>query len=268
MNDVSSMSGVHPSAVVEAGAKIGKGVRIGPFTHIGADAVIDDGVVIHSNVVITGRTHIGAGTQIFSFAAIGGPPQDTSYRDEPTSVVIGPKCIIREHATVHRGTARGRKVTTVGAECMLMVASHVAHDCVVGDHVVLVNQATIGGHCEVGSHTILGGLSAVLQRIRIGEHAFISGLSGVPVDVIPYALAVGHRAELAGLNIVGLKRRGFDRPTIHALRAAYQEIFSREGTRAQRLDRIEKEYGEIPSVRTMIEFVRASGDRPLCSPRD
>lgn len=262
------MSQVHPTAIVEAGAKVGKGVRIGPFSHIGADAVIEDGVVIHSHVMITGRTRIGAGTQIFSFAAVGGPPQDISYRDEPTSVVIGPKCIIREHATVHRGTARSRKVTTVGAECMLMVASHVAHDCVVGDHVVLVNQATIGGHCEIGSHTILGGLSAVLQRTRIGAHAFISGLTGVAVDVIPFASAIGARAELAGLNIVGLKRRGFDRPTIHALRATYQEIFGREGTRAQRLDRIEKEYGNIPAVMTIIDFVRAGGDRPLCAPRD
>jgi UDP-N-acetylglucosamine acyltransferase len=151
---------------------------------------------------------------------------------------------------------------------MLMVASHVAHDCVVGDHVVLVNQATIGGHCEVGSYAILGGLAAVLQRTRIGAHAFISGLTGVAADVIPFASAVGTRAELAGLNIVGLKRRGFDRPTIHALRAAYQEIFNREGTRAQRLDRIAEEYGKFPSVMAIVEFVRASGDRPLCAPRD
>jgi UDP-N-acetylglucosamine acyltransferase len=259
---------IHPTAIVADGARIGKGARIGAYSVVGGDVVIEDGVIIHSHVAVSGHTRIGAGCEISSFAAIGGPPQDTSYRNEPTKVVIGPKCIIREYATIHRGTARGRGVTTVGAQCLMMVSAHVAHDCVVGDHVVLVNQATLGGHSEIGDHTILGGLSAIQQRIRIGAHAFIGGLTGVVTDVIPFASAIGQRAELGGLNIVGLKRRGFDRPTIHALRAAYQAIFNGEGTRTTRVDRIAEEYGAIPAVMTMVDFIRAGGDRPLCAPRD
>jgi UDP-N-acetylglucosamine acyltransferase len=262
------MSEIHPTAIVEEGAVIGKNVRIGPFATVGAAVVVEDGAVIHAHAVVSGQTRIGAGTEIFSFAAVGGPPQDTSYKGEPTSVVIGPNCIIREHATVHRGTARGRKVTKIGAGCVLMVASHVAHDCAVGDHVIFVNQATIGGHVEVGDHAILGGLSAVQQRIRIGAHAFVGGLTGAATDVIPFATAIGERAELGGLNIVGLKRRGFDRPTIHALRATYQAIFNGSGTRAERVERIAVEYGNIPAVMMIVDFIRAGGDRPLCSPRD
>ncbi|MEO8668960.1 MAG: acyl-ACP--UDP-N-acetylglucosamine O-acyltransferase [Bauldia sp.] len=262
------MTTIHPTAIVEDGATLGSNVRIGPFAIVGADVVLEDGVSLHAHALVTGRTRIGAGTEIYSFAALGGPPQDVGYRNEPTSLVVGKGCIIREHVTVHRGTATGRKETSIGANCMLMVASHVAHDCVVGDSVVLVNQATIGGHCEVGEHAILGGLSAVKQRIRIGAHAFISGITGVAADVIPFASAVGARAELAGLNIVGLKRRGFDRPTIHALRAAYQAIFTGEGNRAARVERIAEEYGDVPAVMTIVDFVRASGDRPLVAPRD
>lgn len=262
------MTEIHPTAIVEAGAQIGHGAKIGPYSIIGGDVVLEEGVVLHSHVHISGHTRIGAETEIFSFASIGGAPQDTSYRGEPTTVAIGPKCIIREHVTIHRGTVRGRSATKVGAGCMLMVASHVAHDCVVGDRVVLVNQATIGGHVEVGDYAILGGLSAIQQRIRIGAHAFIGGLTGVATDVIPFASAIGMRAELGGLNIVGLKRRGFDRPTIHALRAAYQAVFNRTGTRPDRVERIAEEYGSVPAVMMIVDFIRAGNDRPLCSPRD
>src|SRR5436305_6898797 len=229
------MSDIHPTAIVEDGARLGEGVRIGAYAMVGPDVVLGAGTIVHPHARISGRTEIGAGGRIFSFAAVGGEPQDTSYRDEPTSVVIGSDCIIREYATVHRGTARGRGRTVVGNKCFLMIGAHVAHDCVVADNVLMVNHATLGGHCEVGEHAILGGLAAVQQHCRIGAHAFIGGLTGVPTDVIPFASAIGERARLGGLNIVGLKRRGFDRPTMYALRAAYKAIFSGKGTRLERL---------------------------------
>ncbi len=258
---------IHRSAIVEDGARIGSGVRVGPYAIIERDVVLEDDVVVHSHVVVSGHTTIGTGSQLYPFAAVGGPPQDTSYRDEPTTVVVGPNCIIREHATINRGTARGRGETRIGANCFLMVASHVAHDCVVADRVVLVNNATLGGHVQVGEHAILGGLAAIQQHCRVGAHAFIGGLSGVNADVIPFASAIGERAELGGLNVVGLKRRGYDRPTIHALRAAYQAIFNGGGTRAERVERVAEKYPDVPPVMMMIDFIRESGDRPLCSPR-
>jgi UDP-N-acetylglucosamine acyltransferase len=263
------MQNIHPTAVVEDGAEIGDKVRIGAYAMVGPEVKLGAGVVIHPHAVVTGRTTVGAGTQIHSFAVVGGPPQDLSYRGDPTAVVIGDNCIIREHATIHRGTMRGkRQTTTLGAQCFLMVGSHVAHDCVLGEHVMLVNAATIGGHVEVGDYAIIGGLAAVQQRTRIGAHSFISGLTGVSTDIIPFAMALGDRAQLGGLNIVGLKRRGYDRPTIHALRAAYREIFADEYTRPQRIEKVAEKYAEIPAVMTIIDFIRSGGDRPLCSPRD
>jgi UDP-N-acetylglucosamine acyltransferase len=261
------MSEIHPTAIVEDGARLGTGVSVGAYAIVGREAVLGDGVVVHAHARISGLTEIGPGTRIHSFAAVGGEPQDTSYRDEPTAVAIGRDCIIREYATVHRGTVRGRGRTVVGNQCFLMIGAHVAHDCVVADHVVMVNNATLGGHCEVGEHAILGGLAAVQQHCRIGAHAFIGGLTGVPTDVIPFASAIGERARLGGLNIVGLKRRGFDRRSIRALRAAYQAIFSGKGTRLERLAGVVAEFGEVPAVMTMVEFIRAGGDRPLCAPR-
>jgi UDP-N-acetylglucosamine acyltransferase len=261
------MSDIHPTAIVEDGARLGTGVSIGAYAIVGREAVLGDGVVVHPHARISGLTEIGPGTRIHSFAAVGGEPQDTSYRDEPTRVAIGSDCIIREYATVHRGTVRSRGRTVVGNQCFLMIGAHVAHDCVVADHVLMVNNATLGGHCEVGEHAILGGLAAVQQHCRIGAHAFIGGLTGVVTDVIPFVSAIGERARLGGLNIVGLKRRGFDRRSIHALRAAYQAIFSGKGTRLERLEGIVAEFGEVPAVMTMVEFIRAGGDRPLCAPR-
>src|ERR1700676_846233 len=197
------MSEIHPTAIVEDGARLGTGVSVGAYAIVGREAVLGDGVVVHAHARVSGLTEIGPGTRIHSFAAVGGEPQDTSYRDEPTRVAIGSDCIIREYATVHRGTVRSRGRTVVGNQCFLMIGAHVAHDCVVADHVLMVNNATLGGHCEVGEHAILGGLAAVQQHCRIGAHAFIGGLTGVPTDVIPFVSAIGERARLGGLNIVG-----------------------------------------------------------------
>jgi UDP-N-acetylglucosamine acyltransferase len=262
------MPDIHPTAIVERGARIADDVKIGPYSVVGADVVLGSGVIVQSHAVITGRTEIGAGTVIHPFVAIGDAPQDLSYKNEPTGVVIGSRCVIREHATIHRGTAKGRKTTVVGSDCFIMVSAHVAHDCVLGDHVILVNGTALGGHVEIGDHAILSGLSAVQQRTRIGAHAFIGGLSGVFADIIPFGMALGERAQLGGLNIVGLKRRGFDRKTIHALRNAYQDIFDGPGSRPQRIDRVAEKYGDIKPVMTIVDFIRAGGDRPLTTPRD
>ncbi len=262
------MSDIHRTAVIDDGATIGSGVTIGPFTTIGPDVVIGDDVAIAGHVDIVGHTEIGAGTKIFPFAAIGHAPQDASYKGEPCTVRIGRECTIREHVTIHRGTQRGRAHTEVGSHCLLMVGSHVAHDCIVGDHVTLVNNATLGGWVEVGEWAILGGLAAVQQRLRVGAYSFVGGLSGVNAEIIPFSIAVGDRAELGGLNIVGLKRRGFDRPTIHALRASYRQIFFGKGTLDERVERAAETYAEVEPVMRIIEFIRGGGKRPLCLPRD
>ncbi len=261
------MKGIHPTAIVEDGARLGDEVTIGPYSLVGRDVLIEDGVVLESHVIVRGCTTIGARTRVSPFAAIGGEAQDLSYKDEKTAIVIGPDCVIREYATVHRGTAKGRGTTTVGAHCFLMIGAHVAHDCLVGDHVILTNQSTLGGHAEVGDYAILGGLAAVQQRTRVGAHAFIGGLSGITRDIIPFVMVSGHRDKLAGINVRGLKRRGFDKETIHALRAAYEAFFFSTGSRAERLERLTERFGEIPAVCQMIEFIRATGDRPLSLPR-
>jgi len=259
---------IHPSAIVEDGARIGDDVVVGAFCIVGAEAEIGDRVVLGSHVIVEGRTSIGSGTRIFPHAVIGGPPQDISYRGEATSVAIGSNCVIREHVTVHRGTERGRGRTVVGDDCYLMVGAHVAHDCRIGDHAIIVNCVALAGHITVGDHAIIGGLAGVHQRVRIGAHAFIGAMSAVDADVIPFASAAGNRAELGGLNIVGLKRRGFDRPTIHALRAAYQAIFNGVGTIKERVDTVAVDFAEVPPVMEIVDFIRAGGERPLTQPRD
>ncbi|MFO1183971.1 MAG: acyl-ACP--UDP-N-acetylglucosamine O-acyltransferase [Bauldia sp.] len=262
------MSAIHSTAIVEAGARLGADVSIGAYSMIGPDVVLGDNVTLGPHVFITGRTTIGAGTRISPYAVIGGEPQDIGYRGEPSTVSVGTNCVIREHVTIHRGTARGRMQTVIGPDCFLMVGVHVAHDCVVGHHVILVNQATLGGHVQVGDYAILSGLVAVQQRQRVGAHAFVGGLTGVMRDVIPFGIALGERAELGGLNLVGLKRRGFDRPTIHALRAAYRMVFFGDDSFDERVERTAEQFADIPPVMEMIEFIRTAGKNGLCLPRD
>ncbi len=259
---------IHSTAIIEDGAKLGDGTEIGPYSLVGPDVVLGPGTLVDSHVQLLGQTEVGAGTRISSFACIGGLPQDTSYTDEPSTVLVGENCIIREHVTIHRGTRRGRMRTEIGDHCFLMVGSHVAHDCVLGSHVTMVNGATIGGHVEIGDYATLGGLAAVQQRLRVGAYSFVGGLTGVNAEIIPFAIAVGDRAELGGLNIVGLKRRGFDRPTIHALRASYREIFFGRGTLDERVERAAERFSDVEPVMTIIDFVRKGGKRPLCTPRD
>ncbi|MBM3607741.1 MAG: acyl-ACP--UDP-N-acetylglucosamine O-acyltransferase [Alphaproteobacteria bacterium] len=259
---------VHPSSVVEKGAKLSAGVRIGPFCHIGPDVALGDGVELVSHVAVHGRTNVGAATRIFPFASIGHQPQDLKYNNEPSTLVIGERCLIREGVTMNPGTAHGAMTTVVGNDCAFLANSHVAHDCKVGNNVILSNNVMLAGHTSIGDFVIMGGGSAVHQFVRIGQHAFVGGLAGVENDVIPYGMALGNRASLAGLNLVGLKRRGFSREAIHDLRRAYRLLFAAEGTLKERLEDVAAEFGEHPQVDEIIEFIRAGGDRALCTPRE
>lgn len=262
------MANIHSSAVVDPGARVGSGVEIGPFCVVGPDVVIGDDCRLHSHVVVTGQTQIGSGCQIFPFSSIGHIPQDLKYGGEDSRLIIGDNNVIREYVTMNPGTDGGGLETVVGSNGLFMVGAHVAHDCRVGDHVILANNATLAGHCVIEDHVILGGLSAVHQFVRIGSHAFIGGMSGVENDVIPYGMAIGNRAQLSGLNIVGLRRQGFDREQIHSLRKAYRLLFSAEGTLMERLEDVEKMFAEDPCVERILAFIRAASDRSLCVPRN
>jgi UDP-N-acetylglucosamine acyltransferase len=234
---------------------------------IGPNVTLGKNVKIHSHAVITGKTEIGEGCEIHPFAVLGGTPQDKKYRGEESLLVVGAFNTIREHVTMNTGTEGGGHVTRVGAHGLFLTGAHVAHDCQVGDGVILSNNATLAGHVTVEDHAILGGLCAVHQFVRIGAYAFIGGMSGVENDVIPFGIALGNRAALAGLNIVGLKRQGFDREQIHALRKAYGLLFSQEGTLQERLDDVDKMFPAEAPVQRIVAFMRAKADRSFCVPR-
>jgi UDP-N-acetylglucosamine acyltransferase len=258
---------IHPSACVEPGAKLGAGAEIGPFCHVGSDVVLGAGVRLISHVSLAGVTKIGARTRIFPFASIGHEPQDLKYRGEPVSLTIGEDCLIREGVTMNPGTAGGGSRTIVGDRCTFLANSHVAHDCRLGDDIVLSNNAMLGGHCQVGDFANISGGAAAHQFVRIGAHAFVGGLAGVENDIIPYGLALGNRAALAGLNIVGMKRRGFSREAIHDLRRAYRELFAPEGTLKERIEDVAAEFAAHAEVRQILDFLREGGERAICMPR-
>lgn len=259
---------VHPSAVVETGAQLGDEVVVGPFCHVGAEVTLGDGVKLVSHVVVYGRTSVGARTRIFPFASIGHEPQDLKFRGEPSTLVIGSDCLIREGVTMNPGTAGGMMTTVVGDRCTFLANSHVAHDCRVGDDVILSNNVMLAGHTRIGDFVIMGGGSAVHQYVRVGSHAFVGGLAGVEHDVIPYGMALGNRAYLAGLNLVGLKRRGFSREAIHDLRRAYRLLFAAEGTLKERVEDVASEFTTHPQVHEILDFIREGGDRAIVTPRE
>ncbi len=259
-------SSIHPTAVVDTGARIGTGVAIGPYCVVGPDVKLADGVRLHSHVVVTGRTSIGPNTHVYPFASIGHQPQDLKYKGEPSELEIGANNIVREHVTMNPGTQGGGMMTRIGNNCLFMVGAHVAHDCKIGNNVIFANNATLGGHVEIADFAILGGLAAVHQFCRIGRHAMVGGMSGVEQDVIPYGSVVGNRARLAGLNVVGLKRRGFDRPDIMALRKAYRLLFAEEGTMAERLADVAEMYKDNEPVMDIVDFIRTDSTRAICQP--
>lgn len=260
-------SEIHATAIVADGARLGEGCRVGPYCVIGPKATLGNRVVLESHVVVDGDTTIGDDTHVFPFASIGHIPQDLKFHGENSRLVIGARNRIREYVTMNPGTEGGGLVTTIGDDCLFMAGSHVAHDCHIGNHVILVNNATVGGHCTIGDFAILGGISAVHQFVRIGEHAFIGGMSGAENDVIPFGTVIGARGGLAGLNIVGLKRRGFERDRIHALRHAYKKLFAEEGTLTERVELVAREFAGEPLVQKVVDFIRAESGRSLCTPR-
>lgn len=257
---------IHPTAIIEPGATLGENVRIGAYSIVGQHVVLGDNVTVHPHVVISGHTTVGAGTQIYPFSSIGSAPQDLKYRGEPSRLIIGERNVIREHVTMNPGTEGGGMETKVGNGGLFMVGAHIAHDCVVGNNVILANQATLAGHVVLGDHVVIGGLSAVHQFIRIGEHAMIGGMTGVENDVIPYGRVKGERGFLAGLNLVGLERRGFTKDQIKMLQRAFNELFGDEGTMEQRLESVESAYASEGLVMDLVRFARGKTRFPLCQP--
>ena len=258
---------IHPTAIVDKSAEIDADAEIGPYCILGPNVKIAAGARLVAHVFIERETEIGAATVVHPYAVLGQPAQDTSYKGEATQLVIGARNTIREHVSMHRGTVRGRGRTTVGDDGYFMAQSHVAHDCIVGDGVIFAQGATLGGHVQVGDSVIMGGLSAMHQYGRIGKHAFVGGLAAVVADVIPYGSVFGNHATLAGLNVIGLKRRGFSREAVHDLRAAYRLLFAEEGTFQERLDDVAENYAHEPLVQEIISFIRAEAQRPLCMPK-
>jgi len=262
------MAEVHATAVVEPGARLGDGVAIGPYCIVGGEVEIGDRTRLESHVVLGGRTRIGSDCHVFPFASIGLQPQDLKYKGEPSELVIGNHNVIREHVTINPGTEGGGMVTRIGDHCLFMVGAHVAHDCTIGDYVIMANNATLGGHVVIEDFAILGGLAAVHQFVRIGRHAMVGGMSGVENDVIPYGSVMGDRAHLCGLNIIGLRRRGIGREDIHALRRAYRLLFAQEGTMAERLSDVSQLFPDHEAVMDVVELIRANSTRAVCQPKD
>lgn len=261
------MTNIHPTAIIEEGAQIGAGVSVGAYSLIGADVTVGDNVKVHGHVNIAGITSIGEGSEVFPFASLGTAPQDLKFSGEKSSLIIGKNNTIREHVTMNPGTEHGEMKTVVGDNGLFMMGTHVAHDCNVGDNVIMANNATLAGHVVVGDYAFLGGLSAVHQFIRIGEHAVVGGMSGVEHDVIPYGRVKGERAFLAGLNLIGLERRGFSKDEVKGLQRAFNQLFGDEGTFDQRIEMVSDDFSDDDLVLSIIDFARAKTKFPLCQPR-
>ncbi len=257
---------IHPTAIVDAGARLADGVDIGPWCTVGPGVVLQEGVRLVSHVVIQQDTSVGARTVIHPFAVIGGDPQHGGYKGETVRLEIGADNLIREHSTFNRGTPQGAGVTRVGSNGLFMTGAHVGHDAVVGDNVVMANNATLGGHARIGDRVFLGGLAAVHQNGRVGQGAIVGGLAAVTRDVIPYGSAWGNHARLHGLNLIGLKRKGYGKDAIRRLLAAFRDLFEGEGTFADRVEAVAATYADLPEIMEIVAFIREDGKRPLCLP--
>jgi UDP-N-acetylglucosamine acyltransferase len=257
---------IHPTAIVEDGATVGAGARIGPYCVIGPEVSLGPDVILESHVAMSGKTSVGEATRIFPFASIGHIPQDLKFRGEPVELVIGARNSIREHTTMNPGTGDGGGITRVGDGNLFMMATHVAHDCIIGNNVIMANNATLAGHVVVEDNVVIGGLAAIHQFVRIGRGAMIGGLAAVVADVIPYGSVQGERAHLAGLNLVGLKRRGVERAHIHGLRSAFAEMFEGEGNLQERVGRAAASHAGNPLVEEIARFITAESSRSFTVP--
>jgi len=249
--------GIHPTAVVDPRARIAPGCVIDPYTVIGPDVVVGEECHIGPHAVIDGWTRLGSRNRVCPFTTIGYPPQDVTYKGEETRVVVGDDNVIRENVTIHRGTARGRGVTTVGNGNLIMAYAHIAHDCLLGDSIVMAN-ASLAGHVRIDDHASLGGAVVVHQFVRIGTHAFIGGKTGIGKDVPPYMLAAGDRAKLYGPNLVGLRRQNFPSQVIGALKKCYKILFRRELPFEEAVRRVREEVEPLPEVETLLDFLQNS----------
>jgi len=258
---------IHQTALVDPAAKIGEDVEIGPFCQVGPQVELGDGVKLLGHSVITGHTILGKNCVVHPFAVLGGPPQHLGYKGEDTTLILGDNNTVREHVTMNPGTVSGRGETVIGNNCLFMAATHVAHDCIVGNNVVMANNATLGGHVVVSDFVFMGGLSAVHQFCRVGIYSFVGAAALVTTDVIPYGSVIGNHARLEGLNIVGMKRRNTPRQTIHDIRAAYRLLFASEGTLQERIEDVTKLFGHSKEVMTIIDFMKADSSRSICTPR-
>jgi UDP-N-acetylglucosamine acyltransferase len=262
------MAEIHPTAIIDPGAKIADGCSIGPYCVIGPNVTLGEGVHLHSHVVIDGRTTVGARTRIYPFSSIGQPPQDLKYKGEPSELHIGNDNVIREHVTMNPGTEGGGMVTEVGDGCLFMPGSHVAHDCRLGNHVIMANNATLAGHVVLEDYVIMGGLSGAQQFVRVGRNAIIGAMAGAKSDVIPFGMVMGRPGLLAGLNLVGLKRAGVDGKEIQLLMKAYDHLFGTEGTFSERIDAVAEQYGGRSTIDALVGFLRAETSRPILQPEE
>jgi len=262
-----SHASIHPAAIVDPRARIGDGVTIGPWCSVGPDVVIEDGVRLVSHVVVDGVTRLGAGSTYYPFCTIGLAPQDLKYAGEPTRCDVGANTVVRENVTIHRGTAKGGGITRVGAGCLIMANAHVAHDCLIGDGVIIVNNVVMGGHVEIGDHARIMGSAALHQFVRIGRGSLVGGVCGVEADVIPYGSVLGNRARLVGMHWIWLRRNGVAPEDMHRLRRAFRTLYPRSGDGgavfADRLARVQAEFGTDPRVREILDFVTAPSRRGL-----
>ncbi len=255
---------IHPTALIAPGAELGSRVRIGAFCTVGPKVTLGDGVELLSHVVVDGRTRIGPDTKIYPFTTIGLAPQDLKYKGEDTETVIGSACTIRENCTIHRGTVTGSGVTRIGNGCLLMAVVHVAHDCDLGNNVIVANNVVMGGHVAIADRAFIGGSAAIHQFVRIGTGAMVGGMSGIEGDVIPFGSVIGNRARLAGLNIVGLKRAGLDKPGLHRIRLAFNTLFRDDSiVFANRIERVRSLAEADPYVAAMLRFVTTPSKRGL-----
>ena len=260
------MGNIHPSSVIENGAEIGADVTIGPFCHVGPDVKLGDGCQLHSHVSIQGNTEIGDNCTFFPTAVMGGAPQNTSHKDGFSELKIGKNCTFREGSTANLGTDTARALTDIGDNCMFFANTHVAHDCSIGNNVTFVNGSGVAGHVEMGDNVIVGGGAAIHQFVRIGHHAFVGGLAGITADLIPFGMAIGNRASLSGLNLVGLKRSGYARADIYALRQCYKQVFDRSlGTLSENVERMKGEDNST-IVQDILSFLSSTEKRSYLVP--
>ena len=256
---------IHKTAIVDSKAKVSSTVKIGPYSVIGPNVEIGDNVIIHSHVHITGNTIIGNKNKIYPFVSIGNDPQDLKYNGEQTKLIIGNNNKIREYVTIHPGTEGGGGITKIGNNCLFMISSHIAHDCNVGNNVIIANNVPLGGHVTLEDNVVIGGNSAVQQFTRIGKLAMIGGMTGVLHDVIPYGLSIGNRNYLQGLNLIGLRRANFENKDILGLTEAYKEIFATKKL-TENLDKLNGEFKKNPLVNDVIKFITKDKKRSICTP--